>query len=104
MDIHNIYNAPIAAILLWIILGSVMGFVAENLDSGRIKKDVNGTILSGIAGSITGGVLVNILRGLPVIYLSLRGLVIALGIALLASLIQLSIAHNRNNLQRPSSA
>jgi uncharacterized membrane protein YeaQ/YmgE (transglycosylase-associated protein family) len=62
-------------ILVWIIFGLVVGAVARFLVPGRQPMGLVGTIALGVAGSVLGGLLSNLIFGGAIFALHAAGFV-----------------------------
>lgn len=65
-------------IILWVIVGFIVGFIAHRVDPGEAKGGISTTILLGIVGAIVGGFLAPFIFQVPVNDFSLEGFVAAL--------------------------
>jgi uncharacterized membrane protein YeaQ/YmgE (transglycosylase-associated protein family) len=54
------------SILVWIVFGIVVGFIARAIFPGRQQMGLITTMLLGIGGSLLGGVIGNMVAGVPV--------------------------------------
>lgn len=54
------------SILVWIVFGIVVGLIARAIYPGRQQMGLVTTMLLGIGGSLLGGVVGNMIAGVPV--------------------------------------
>lgn len=83
----------IAAILVWICFGFVVGAIGRLLVHGRQAIGFLGTIVLGIAGSFAGGFLHYLLRGGEMLQPS--GMLMSILGAILVLVVTLSLSHPR---------
>ena len=62
-------------ILLFIVFGLIIGFVARALLPGRQSMGITMTALLGMAGSLIGGLVGNLLAGRPLLDLHAAGFI-----------------------------
>ncbi len=71
-------------IISWIVLGAIMGFLANWLLPGKFPGGVPGTIVGGMAGAFLGGALFSLIASRSVSGFDIASLLIAfIGAALL---------------------
>jgi uncharacterized membrane protein YeaQ/YmgE (transglycosylase-associated protein family) len=92
------------SIITWIVLGAIMGFMANRLAPGRFPAGVLGTVIGGVAGAFLGGATFSLIAGRGVSGFDGLSLLIAFAgaAALLAILRKASLAEPRGD-PRPSS-
>lgn len=73
-----IFGISLMNLILWVIVGSIVGFIAYRVDPGEAKGGISATILFGIIGAIIGGFLAPFIFQVPVTDFSLHGFVAAL--------------------------
>jgi len=74
------------SLVAWLVFGLVIGALARFLVPGRQPMSILMTILLGVAGSFAGGIVANLLTGVPVLTLHPAGFIGSLlgAIAILA--------------------
>jgi uncharacterized membrane protein YeaQ/YmgE (transglycosylase-associated protein family) len=76
-------------ILSWIVLGAIVGFLANWLIPGKFPGGVLGTIAGGVAGAFLGGAIFSLVASRGVAGLDVLSLLIAfLGAALLLTIVR----------------
>jgi uncharacterized membrane protein YeaQ/YmgE (transglycosylase-associated protein family) len=92
------------SIIAWIVLGAIMGFLANRLSPGRFPGGVLGTVIGGIAGAFLGGAIFSLIAGRGVSGVDGLSLLIAFAgaAALLAILSKTGLVEPRGD-PRPSS-
>ncbi|HVH42267.1 MAG TPA: GlsB/YeaQ/YmgE family stress response membrane protein [Labilithrix sp.] len=63
------------SILMFILFGLIVGFLARAIMPGRQSMGFVATALVGIAGSFVGGIIGNLVSGLPLLDLHAAGLI-----------------------------
>jgi uncharacterized membrane protein YeaQ/YmgE (transglycosylase-associated protein family) len=63
----------VIGIIIFLLFGLIVGFVARALMPGPQKMGVIGTMLIGVAGSVVGGFFGNLLAGRALLQLSTAG-------------------------------
>ncbi len=71
------------SILTWIILGLIVGVVANMIDPTPTKGGILGAIILGIVGALVGGFLSSMIFGIGVSGLNLTSILVATAGALL---------------------
>lgn len=74
----EIFEISLMNLILWTILGFVVGFIAHRVDPGEARGGISATILLSIVGAILGGFLAPFIFNVPVNDFSLHGFVAAL--------------------------
>ncbi len=76
-------------IITWIVLGTIMGFLANWLVPGKFPGGVLGTLVGGIAGAFLGGAIFSLVANRGVAGFDLASLLIAfVGAALLLTVLR----------------
>jgi uncharacterized membrane protein YeaQ/YmgE (transglycosylase-associated protein family) len=76
-------------IISWIVLGAIMGFLANWLLPGKFPGGVPGTIVGGVAGAFLGGAVFSLIANRGVAGFDLVSLLIAfVGAALLLMIVR----------------
>lgn len=76
-------------IISWIVLGTIMGFLANWLVAGKFPGGVLGTVAGGMAGAFLGGALFSLIASRGVAGFDLLSLLIAfVGAALLLTIVR----------------
>jgi uncharacterized membrane protein YeaQ/YmgE (transglycosylase-associated protein family) len=63
------------SILMFILFGLIVGFLARAIMPGRQSMGFVGTALLGMAGSFLGGILGNVIQGVPILTLHSSGFI-----------------------------
>lgn len=63
------------SILAFILFGLIVGFLARALMPGRQSMGFLGTALLGMAGSFLGGIIGNVISGMPLLELHAAGII-----------------------------
>src|SRR5215212_9121210 len=63
------------SILMFILFGLIVGFIARAIMPGRQSMGFLATALIGVAGSFVGGVIGNLLSGMPILDLHASGFI-----------------------------
>jgi len=84
-------------IISWLLLGTIVGLVANAVVPGRLPGGIPGTIIGGVVGAFLGGAVFSLVTDRGIIGFDLRSLVVAfVGAAiLLLALRQISRAEPR---------
>lgn len=64
-------------ILIWIILGGLVGWIASTMLIRNSGAGVVANVIVGLIGGVIGGLLVNLVTRHPVLEFSLQGLFVA---------------------------
>lgn len=67
------------SIILWIIFGGVIGWIASMIMGTNKQQGMLGNIVVGIIGAFTGGLVMNLLGGAGVTGLNYYSFLVALG-------------------------
>lgn len=78
-------------ILLWIVLGIIIGVVSRILDSTEAKGGLLGSILFGISGSVAGGLVAMLLLGGGMGFVDISSFIIVLSSSLLLLMVQRTV-------------
>jgi uncharacterized membrane protein YeaQ/YmgE (transglycosylase-associated protein family) len=77
------------SIISWILLGTIMGFLANWLVQGKFPGGVLGTITGGVAGAFLGGAIFSLIANRGVSGFDIASLLIAfVGAALLLTVVR----------------
>lgn len=76
-------------IISWIVLGTIMGFLANRLVPGKFPGGVLGTVAGGVAGAFLGGAIFSLIVSRGVAGFDIVSLLIAfIGAALLLTIVR----------------
>jgi len=82
-------------ILLWIIFGALVGWVASMIIGNNEEQGALGNIIVGIIGAFLGGLLVSLLGGSGVTGFNLGSFLVALLGAVVLLAIKNAVTHNK---------
>lgn len=83
-------------IVLWILLGIIIGTVSRFLDTGESQGGLLGSILFGISGSVAGGLAATLLLGGGMGFVDISSFIIVLSSSLLLLMIQRTVFSKEN--------
>lgn len=83
-------------ILLWILLGVIIGVVSRLLDTEDSKGGLLGSILFGISGSVAGGLAATLLLGGGLGFVDISSFLIVLSSSLLLLMVQRTVFSKEN--------
>lgn len=79
----NINDINEVNLISWIVLGLLVGVVAQAIDSGKVRGGIVGSLITGLVGAVLGGILANVLLGISVTGMNANSILIAVAGALI---------------------